>query len=57
MKSGRFLVFGLIAAGFLGMNAFAEDAAAPAMDPAMQEKMKAYTEMYLTGSREIYQVW
>jgi quinol monooxygenase YgiN len=23
----------------------------------MQEKMKDYTEMYLTGSREIYQVW
>jgi predicted translin family RNA/ssDNA-binding protein len=23
----------------------------------MQEKMKGYTEMYLTGSREIYQVW
>lgn len=24
---------------------------------AMQEKMKGYTDMYLTGSREIYQVW
>lgn len=23
----------------------------------MQEAMKAYTEMYLTGSREIYRVW
>ena len=23
----------------------------------MQEKMKGYHEMYLTGSREIYQVW
>jgi len=23
----------------------------------MGEKMKGYTEMYLTGSREIYQVW
>ena len=23
----------------------------------MMEKMKGYTEMYLTGSREIYQVW
>ena len=23
----------------------------------MQEAMKGYTEMYLTGSREIYQVW
>lgn len=23
----------------------------------MQEKMKGYTEMYLTGSREIYQTW
>ena len=23
----------------------------------MQEKMKGYTEMYLTGSREIFQVW
>ena len=23
----------------------------------MQEKMAGYTEMYLTGSREIYQVW
>lgn len=23
----------------------------------MNEKMKGYTEMYLTGSREIYQVW
>lgn len=23
----------------------------------MQEKMSGYTEMYLTGSREIYQVW
>jgi hypothetical protein len=23
----------------------------------MQEKMKGYTEMYLTGSREIYKVW
>jgi heme-degrading monooxygenase HmoA len=23
----------------------------------IQEKMKGYTEMYLTGSREIYQVW
>jgi len=23
----------------------------------MQEKMKGYTDMYLTGSREIYQVW
>lgn len=23
----------------------------------MQEGMKGYTEMYLTGSREIYQVW
>lgn len=23
----------------------------------MREKMKEYTEMYLTGSREIYQVW
>lgn len=23
----------------------------------MQETMKGYTEMYLTGSREIYQVW
>ena len=23
----------------------------------MFEKMKGYTEMYLTGSREIYQVW
>jgi heme-degrading monooxygenase HmoA len=23
----------------------------------MQEKMTGYTEMYLTGSREIYQVW
>ena len=23
----------------------------------MKEKMKGYTEMYLTGSREIYQVW
>jgi heme-degrading monooxygenase HmoA len=23
----------------------------------MQEKMKGYTEMYQTGSREIYQVW
>ena len=22
-----------------------------------QEKMKGYTDMYLTGSREIYQVW
>jgi heme-degrading monooxygenase HmoA len=24
---------------------------------AMNEKMKGYTEMYLTGSREIYQTW
>jgi heme-degrading monooxygenase HmoA len=23
----------------------------------MKEKMKGYTEMYQTGSREIYQVW
>ena len=23
----------------------------------MKEKMKDYTDMYLTGSREIYQVW
>jgi hypothetical protein len=23
----------------------------------MQEKMKGYTEMYQTGSREIFQVW
>lgn len=23
----------------------------------MEEKMKDYTEMYLTGSREIYKVW
>jgi heme-degrading monooxygenase HmoA len=23
----------------------------------MKEKMAGYTEMYLTGSREIYQVW
>jgi len=23
----------------------------------MQEKMKDYTNMYLTGSREIYKVW
>lgn len=23
----------------------------------MQEKMSAYPDMYLTGSREIYQVW
>ena len=23
----------------------------------MMEKMKGYTDMYLTGSREIYQVW
>lgn len=23
----------------------------------MQEKMKNYTEMYLTGSREIFRVW
>ncbi|WP_018616891.1 NIPSNAP family protein [Segetibacter koreensis] len=23
----------------------------------MNEKMKGYTNMYLTGSREIYQVW
>lgn len=23
----------------------------------MQEKMKGYTDMYLTGSREIYKVW
>ena len=23
----------------------------------MAEKMKGYTDMYLTGSREIYQVW
>jgi heme-degrading monooxygenase HmoA len=23
----------------------------------MEEMMKGYTEMYLTGSREIYQVW
>ena len=23
----------------------------------MQEKMAGYPEMYLTGSREIYQVW
>ncbi|HEY6975120.1 MAG TPA: NIPSNAP family protein [Chitinophagaceae bacterium] len=23
----------------------------------MKEKMKGYTDMYLTGSREIYQVW
>jgi hypothetical protein len=23
----------------------------------MQEKMKDYTEMYLTGSREIFRVW
>jgi heme-degrading monooxygenase HmoA len=23
----------------------------------MKEKMKGYTELYLTGSREIYQVW
>lgn len=23
----------------------------------IQEKMKGYTDMYLTGSREIYQVW
>ena len=23
----------------------------------MMEKMKGYTEMYLSGSREIYQVW
>ena len=23
----------------------------------MQEAMKGYTEMYLTGSREIYRVW
>ena len=23
----------------------------------MQEKMSGYTEMYLTGSREIFQVW
>jgi hypothetical protein len=23
----------------------------------MQEKMAGYTDMYLTGSREIYQVW
>jgi len=23
----------------------------------MSEKMKGYTDMYLTGSREIYQVW
>lgn len=24
---------------------------------AMKEKMKGYHELYLTGSREIYQVW
>jgi len=23
----------------------------------MKEKMKGYHELYLTGSREIYQVW
>jgi len=23
----------------------------------MREKMAGYTDMYLTGSREIYQVW
>ena len=23
----------------------------------MKEKMKGYTDLYLTGSREIYQVW
>ena len=28
----------------------------PEMKAAM-EKMKGYTDMYLTGSREIYQVW
>jgi heme-degrading monooxygenase HmoA len=29
----------------------------PAEAKRMQEAMKGYTEMYLTGSREIYRVW
>jgi hypothetical protein len=28
----------------------------PKMDPKVQEEMSKYTEMYLTGRREIYQV-
>jgi hypothetical protein len=26
-------------------------------NPALKEKMKGYTDMYLTGGREIYRVW
>ena len=29
----------------------------PKMDPKVAEEMSKYTEMYLTGRREIYQVW
>ena len=28
----------------------------PKMDPKIQEEMSKYTEMYLTGRREIYQI-
>jgi hypothetical protein len=26
-------------------------------NPALKEKMKGYTDMYLTGGREIYRTW
>jgi hypothetical protein len=26
-------------------------------NPALRDKMKGYTDMYLTGGREIYRVW
>ena len=26
-------------------------------NPAVEEKMKGYTDMYLTGGREIYRTW
>lgn len=29
----------------------------PKMDPEVAKEMSKYTEMYLTGRREIYQIW
>ncbi|MBI4363328.1 MAG: hypothetical protein HY545_00565 [Candidatus Doudnabacteria bacterium] len=39
------------------MEAYKSGKPDPNMDPKVAEQMSHYTEMYLTGRREIYQVW
>ena len=49
----------IIATQFENLTAYEKswDAMSSEESKKMQEAMKGYTEMYLTGLREIYQVW